>query len=85
MKTNLLELNAALSREVMGKTLAAIDRVAGMRQKGILVNTGQRWIRLGQRDLNPPIDCHEQLSIAKYIQDKHGDVSPTWLIAHAEE
>lgn len=81
---DLATLNAALAREVTGKPLTIIDQVPGKRQRGIWVDTGQRWIRLGQRDLNPPIDCHEQLHIAWYIEKKYGDVSPEWLIEHSE-
>ena len=82
---DLFELNEQLSQEVMGRPLTAIDQAAGKRQRGIWVDTGQRWIRLGRRNLNPPIDCHEQLHIARYIEKVYGDVSPVWLVAHAEE
>jgi hypothetical protein len=84
-EVNLLELNQTLSREVTGKPLGLIDQAPGLRKRGIMVNTGQRWIPLGRRDLNPPIDCHEQLHIAWYIQVTYGDVSPAWLVAHSEE
>lgn len=85
MDSDLLTLNETLSREVTGKRLGRIDWAPGKRKYGIRVNTGQRWIRLGQRNLNPPIDCHEQLHIAWYIEKVFGDVSPAWLVAHAEE
>ncbi len=82
---NLLKLNERLSREVTGTKLAGVDAVVvGERKHGIHVFTGQRWIRLGQRNLNPPIDCYEQLYIVWYIYRKYGDVSPKWLVAHAE-
>ena len=81
---SLAALNDKLAREVgMGKIPGLTVR--GKRKSGIWVDTGQRWIRFGQRDLNPPIDCHEQLHIAHYIYRVFGDVSPEWLIAHAEE
>jgi hypothetical protein len=81
---DLLTLNTDLTREVAGKPLGVIDHAPGKRQRGIPVPTGQRWIRLGQRDLNPPIDCHETLFIAWFIQRKYGDVSPEWIVAHSE-
>ena len=81
---SLAALNDQLARDVgLGKIPGLT--VSGKRKYGIWVDTGQRWIRLGQRDLNPPIDCHEQLHIAWYIQVRYGDVSPEWLIEHAQE
>ncbi len=85
MVTDLQALNESLTREVAGKPLGVIDQARGKRKLGIWVDTGQRWIRLGQRDLNPPIDCHETLHIAWFIQVKYGDVSPEWLVDHSAE
>jgi len=80
---SLAALNEQLAREVgMGKVPGL--EIRGKREKGIPVFTGQRWVRLGQRDLSPPIDCHEQLFIAHFIERKFGDVSPEWIVEHSE-
>ena len=77
------ELNAQLARDVGLGKIPGLE-VVGKREKGIQVHTGSRWIRLGQRDLNPPIDVYEQLYIAYWIRKFYGDVSPEWLIEHSE-
>jgi len=80
---SLKALNDQLARDVGLGKIPGLE-VKGKRAKGIQVHTGSRWVRLGQRDLNPPIDVYEQLYISYWIRKHYGDVSPSWLIEHSE-